>query len=364
MYDRDRLLHAIDLAALADELLGEHHGSGRSSTWACPNPEHPQTGRTPPVSIFTSRNGFERWHCHGCGDGGTAIDLVMSTTGCDVRDALEDLAGRTGVDRSARTTSRRPVRRPPPRQEPPATIADPDGLEQFVDDCARRLWTPSGRSVRRWLTEGRGLDPDVLERNRIGADVGAEHQPRPEGMPAAGRAAVLPIHRDGAPVFAQIRTMANGRVRYLNASSALAPNPRLGLYHPVTETGSCVLVTEGIIDALSVASAGLRGVALLGASVPDPDRSPSASSHPIVDLLAAMPGRLVLALDNDAAGHLATERLEKLLASTRPDLVRLDLPDGVNDINDWTLADPDLGCYLEERLRDAIDHPPLSARAL
>ena len=52
MYDREALLAATDLAALADDLIGGHVGTARSPMWTCPNPNHVQTGRTPPLSIF------------------------------------------------------------------------------------------------------------------------------------------------------------------------------------------------------------------------------------------------------------------------------------------------------------------------
>lgn len=81
MFDRDALLAAVDLRALADDLLGPPSGGGRSPMWPCPSAQHAQTGRTPPVSIFTSRRGEQRWRCHGCGDGGTAIDLVLAVRG-------------------------------------------------------------------------------------------------------------------------------------------------------------------------------------------------------------------------------------------------------------------------------------------
>ena len=57
MYDRDALLAAVDLRALADDLLGHPSGGGRSLMRPCPSAQHAQTGRTPPVSIFTSRRG-------------------------------------------------------------------------------------------------------------------------------------------------------------------------------------------------------------------------------------------------------------------------------------------------------------------
>ena len=96
MYDRDALLAAVDLPALADDLLGPGRSSGRSRVWPCPNPQHAQTGRTPPVSIFTSHRGEQRWRCHGCGDGGTAIDLVIACRGGTARDAMTYLAERAG----------------------------------------------------------------------------------------------------------------------------------------------------------------------------------------------------------------------------------------------------------------------------
>src|ERR1700674_840377 len=103
---RDQILEATDLAGLADELLGPRRGRGPSATWPCPSPHHgPQTGRTPPVSIFTSDRAYQRWHCHACGAGGTAIDLLLETTGVPIRQALEHLAQRTGI-----TPEHRPLR--------------------------------------------------------------------------------------------------------------------------------------------------------------------------------------------------------------------------------------------------------------
>src|SRR5207249_4884440 len=97
-YDRDEILARVDLPALCEETLGPPKGRGRSATWPCPAPRHgTQTGKTPPVSIFTTRYGEQRWRCHACGAGGTAIDLVMVTQGLGFRDAIEVLAQRTGV---------------------------------------------------------------------------------------------------------------------------------------------------------------------------------------------------------------------------------------------------------------------------
>ena len=94
---RDEMLACVDLAELADELLGAARGDGHRARWACPSPGHgPQTGRTPPVNIYTSRTGIARWRCHACGAGGTAIDLLMEANGLSVGDAFAEISKRSG----------------------------------------------------------------------------------------------------------------------------------------------------------------------------------------------------------------------------------------------------------------------------
>ena len=90
MYDRDRLLARVDLAGLADELLGAAPRPGPVAHVAVPEPE-PRPDRPHPAGhrSSTATAGIERWHCHGCGAGGTAIDLVMAVRRVDVREALE-----------------------------------------------------------------------------------------------------------------------------------------------------------------------------------------------------------------------------------------------------------------------------------
>lgn len=331
MYDRDALLAAVDLRALADDLLGPTGTDGRARMWPCPNLQHAQTGRTPPVSIFTSRRGEQRWRCHGCGDGGTAIDLVVSLQGGTAREAMTYLAERVGHHDRPHDWSP-PRRATPPRTVPPAGCRDPEGLDLYVDDCARRLWRPEGQRLRRWLTETRGLPPDVLAENRVGVDLGPRTQPRPGGMPRAA-GIVLPVIEDGHAVYAQLRVPHPGpdRPRYLNPTSELAANPRINRTRPVQTRHPEVIVTEGAIDALSAAAAGYRAVAVLSATSGD---------NAVAVALAKLPHPLVLAFDADDAGRAGAQRLASLLeASHHPaavlDLGAGDLNDAMRYANDW-----------------------------
>lgn len=331
MYDRHALLAAVDLPALADELLGGSKGTGHAARWACPNPDHPQTGRTPPVTITTNHHGDQLWHCHACGDGGSALDLIARVHHTDIRGAFDHLAARFGhthmsADTRPNRRAPRPVRRPPEPTDPvPASV----GLQRYTDECAHRLWEPDGTEIREWLTVTRGLPPDVLHHNRIGADTGPR-QGRPWGLAIAkGGAAVVPIHHDSELVYVQLRLLhpPEGRDRFLNPTARLARNPRIGVLQPVTNIHPEIIVTEGPIDALSAAAAGYTAVAVLGASYV---HNPLTAA-----ILSRIPGKLILAFDPDPAGDIATGRLPALLAThQRP--VRL-LPLEHGDLNDHHL---------------------------
>ena len=114
-------------------------------------------------------------------------------------------------------------------------------------------------------------------------------------------------------------------------------------------------MTEGVLDALSAAAAGFRGVALLGASVPDPSR-PSRRCRPGFETGSPqLDGRLVLALDNDDAGQRGSDRLLALLGD-RPDTVRVAPSGAVKDLNEWMRSVGDeWPAVLADSMRTAID---------
>jgi DNA primase len=322
MHDRDALLASVDLAALADELLGLRRGAQRSPTWACPNPSHPQTGRTPPVSVFLDRRGDQRWACHGCGAGGTAIDLVMAVRHVGVRESLESLASWSGqrpVDMSNPGVPAAPARGP--------STGDLESLTRYARDCARRLWQPSGRATREWLIAERRLPAEVLAANLVGADPGPGLQWRPDGVPRRA-GAVLPALRDGRVVYAQIRRLnpGPGQPRYLSIANRLAPNPGFARYRPVVSRGGPLLVTEGPIDGLAAAAAGYDAMALFGVG--------GASGH-AAQILARTGRRIVVAFDADDAGRSATHRLSELLQREGATAALLRVPEEMGDLAGW-----------------------------
>ena len=341
-YDRDRIVQSIDLAALADELLGPHKGT-RTPTWPCPDEQHAQTGRTPPVTVFTTRRGEQRWTCHGCGSSGTAIDLVMATQHVDVKEALGWLAARSGVN-ELETWKPAPFQRAAVVEEPPEAEPHP-GIEDYVAACEQLLWSRSGGEARAWLTRGRRIPPDVLRDNRIGFDPGVRRLDRPDGVPRATGVVLPVLGETGRAVFTQTRRLdAAAEPRYLNCSAAAAPNPRLALYR-AEATGRCVIVCEGALDAVSVAAAGRRSAAVLGAALSD---------ERVAEKLRQLDAPLVLAFDADDAGDRGARRLKTLLGDERHPVLRLRPPAHLGDVNAWMSTSRDWPDSLSTALRSCF----------
>jgi hypothetical protein len=248
---------------------------------------------------------------------------VLLARGVGLREALGYLAGTVGHHELGSDWQPRP-RRSAPAVPVPRSCRDPGGLQRYVDECADRLWQPEGGAIRRWLTEARGIPPDVLRANRIGADLGHRAQWRPDGMPRAA-GVVLPVISCGRAVYAQIRvTRPRGDgPRYLNPTADLAANPRLARIRPTDCQHPEVIVAEGTIDALSAAAGGYRAVALLSATYSDESEALA---------LSRLPHPVVLALDADDAGRAGAQRLAALLEARHRPPVVLDL--GAGDLND------------------------------
>ncbi len=337
---RDALLARIDLAALADTLLGPARGTGAQRRWPCPAPSHgPQTGRTPPVTIFDGRDGIPRWHCHACRAGGTAIDLLMDARGLSVRDAFHELRTHTGTIHPDAPVlrARTPVRADAttrPRSARALAWAR-HALARYVANTERALWSPDGTPARQWLHE-RGFHPQVLKDHRVGFDPGPAQLPRAQGLPRRGPAIVWTVSDTHGPRYVQARYLdpdATGR-KYDNPAAWLATNPRYAEHEPHHSPASrgVVVVCEGIPDALSVVQAGAPAVALLGAGLAD--RRAATWLH---DHHPETP--MVLAFDADTRGQAGSRELGAWLEDLEHPTLDLPLPPDIDDVNAWLRAD-------------------------
>ena len=316
-HDLDDILNRIDLEALADQLCGPHRGHGSGARWPSPVPDHPQTGKTPPMSIFTDRRGRQRWTCWATGTSGTAIDLVTVSRRMSVADAIHWLADRAGSEPT------RPI--PKPRPQAPKRTGPSDALREYVRACVEQLRKPSGAVARDWLAD-RQLNPDVLDLNEVGYDPGQSRLRRPRGLPFRGPGIVLPtFDRKGSLVYAQTRYLdvEDAGRKYDNPSSGHATKPALSWPRMLCDDGECTVICEGVIDALTVAGIRIRSVALLSAG----------DAGKVLEELTSIPNRIVIAMDHDTAGQGASDLLRRSLTrSSNRRVQQLELSADINDL--------------------------------
>ena len=322
-YDRDELLARTDLRALLDELCGPATALGRTARWRCPEPDHDDAH--PSVTVTTDRRGIERWRCWSGGHGGTAIDAIHAVYRVGHRDAILELARRVGLQ-----PDQPDVRRIAPTPLPREVLPLHPTAVRYVEACEQLLWKPIGRPVLDYLTNNRGLDPDVLRVNRVGADPGTSRLRRASGLPKGGPAAVFPaLDSDGAIAYLQTRYIDPGehRSKYDNPASRLGDNPRHGWTQPVGPPKQPVIVCEGFPDALTASGAGYTTVAVLGALNATP-----ALAERIAPRIGGRP--VIVAFDGDDAGRSASRILTGALARHGIMVVELPLPSGA-DLNSW-----------------------------
>ncbi len=345
--DRDELLARTDLVQVLDALT-TGRGDGHRRTWNCPATDHPDVH--PSVTVHTDRPGVQRWRCWSGGHGGTAIDAVLAAHHVDVGEAIRWL--------DEHYAHLEPLRRDPPPVTRPIGQPAPEVVE-YVERCAKLLWSGSGVPIREWLN-ARGYPDDVLAASKVGADPGRRYLPRPKGFPGGWPAAVYPaLDPDGAITYFQARYLdpPDGRGKYDNPSGRWARNPRLAWTRPAMpneQRSRSLLVTEGIADAIAAARLGQRAVGVLGTSAFD-----RCAARQIAGFVGPGTQRIVVCFDGDTAGQGGAGRVADELVAVGLRRVEVLTPPEAMDVTDWLLADPG---SVSSALAAASTQPPRTRR--
>ncbi len=363
--DRDAVLDATDLADLATEICGEPHGRGRGARWHCPNPAHPD--EHPSMGIFQGVHGRWRWKCHACGEGGTAIDLLMTGAGMNVRDAILHLADRAGIPAVQHLAEVHPRRtsQPTPRPAAERPAAASPAIGELVAAAADLLWQPVGSGALHYL-HSRGFTDPLLTANRIGFDPGPRQLPHPDGLPHHGPGIVFPVLHpdDHQPVYYQLRYLNPAhRRRYDQPAQNLAPNPKIarlitdGPAHP-----AITVICEGFPDALTAAHNGLAAVAILGTGHASPTDTPAlarrlADERPDSTFVICFDDDTALHHDKTPTGQNAALRLADELAQHGQLVLNIQPPTGIKDLNAWWQHDPDTVRTAFRELPTALEIP-------
>lgn len=298
------------------ELVGEHVAlgrAGRNLRGLCPF--HPE--KTPSFYVFPDQGSY---HCFGCGAHGDAFAFTMRTQRADFGSALRDLAQRTGVALPERRASGSEERRT-------------ERLRQILEMAAQLFHhvlreAREGEAARAYLAQ-RGIERPTQEAFQLGyapasgdalwTRLRGQGVEQSEALEAGllieredGRLAdrfrqrvIFPI-RDASERLSGFggRALGDAVPKYLNSPQSALFDKGATLYaldrarSAIRESGT-VVVVEGYVDAVVAHQAGFRNaVASMGTALTERQGRQ----------LSGLAGRIVLALDADAAGDQATQR--------------------------------------------------------
>jgi len=337
---------ATDFVALA----GEHLALRRVGTrWVGLCPFHAENSPS-----FSVNSELGLYYCFGCGAKGDVITFVREIEHLDFVEAVEKLAGRSGItlryDDQGGGRSGDQLRR--------ARIYET--LEKAIEWYHQRLLSGSDSSrARHYLRAERGYDGDLVRRFRIGwAPDGWDTLVKNLGVPKkdlvdAGLATVdssgrhtdffrarilFPIFEPaGKPIGAGGRMLPGGRPpKYKNTSGTAVYDKSRVLYglnwakKDVVDKGR-VVVCEGYTDVIGLHEAGVgEAVATCGTALAD--------GH--IRLLTNFARKIVLAYDADVAGQAAAERFYEWEDRFQVDIRVAAIPAGA-DPADLARSDPE-----------------------
>jgi DNA primase len=287
--------------------------------------------KTPSFYVVEDKSFF---HCFGCGAHGDVIGFAMRADNLDFVEAIEKLAGEAGLAVPQATPQERE------RAQRQKTLLE--AAEAAAAFYEQRLWAPGGVRARGYL-QGRGLDPQIIRRFRLGwapderqalrralepefsdpllIEAGLRRQPA-EGEPSDyfRNRLMFPISdRAGRVIAFGGRVLGDGQPKYLNSpDSPLFEKGRV-LYGWSAARAAVIrdeegspgaIVTEGYMDVIALHQAGFAtAVAPLGTAL---------TEFQLHELWRLTPEPL-LCFDGDAAGQRAAARaMRRALPLLRP----------------------------------------------
>lgn len=316
-------------------------GSGTSLKGLCPF--HPD--KTPSLSVTPS---VGKWYCFGCGAGGSVIDFVAGIEKIADKAAIDQLAAALNDNGNIYRPSRDSVPEPLEQAESPEPV---EGVKQPVvseilsELCRIYHHCFAHHEAAQQYLAGRGIsDPELWKRYQIGyvngsalADLVPVEGPLREQLIAMGilnnrgnesfyKCVTFPVtDESGAIVNLYGRSIEGTRQHYLKGGNRGVWN------HQALTAFDTIIVTESIIDALSLLQLGIGNV------IPLYGTNGLRADH-LRLLMAHRPAEIIFALDNDDAGRRAIVKLAKRLAELAIPLSTIELPNSVKDPNAFLVA--------------------------
>ncbi len=307
---RDR----VDIVDLVQGYVPSLKKTGANYKGLCPF----HNEKTPSFIVFPDSQNF---HCFGCGKGGDLFTFYMDMEHVEFRDALKELASRAGVELEMG------VPRPPEEKEHQQKLIEVNELAAmwFHHVLLKTAHGAEGRKV----VEDRGISPEMTDEFNLGfapdswdallnflssrnisaelaAEAGLASKRDSGGFYDRFRNRLMfPIRdRDGNTVGFGGRALGDAQPKYLNTAQTLVFDKSSLVYgldrakDAIRESDQVVIV-EGYMDAITAHQFGFKNVvASMG----------TALTEAQVAQIKRASNRIVLALDADAAGQMATLR--------------------------------------------------------
>lgn len=329
---RDR----IDVVDLVQGYVPSLKKAGANFKGLCPF----HNEKTPSFIVFPDSQNF---HCFGCGKGGDIFTFYMSIENVEFREALTDLAARAGVELDFG------VPRLPQEDEQRKRLLEINELAAMWFHHV--LLKTSHGAAGRALIEERGISDEMVTSFALGfapdswdsllnflasRDVPAElvaeaglASPRDSGgfYDRFRNRLLFPIRdRDGNTVGFGGRALGDAQPKYLNSPQTPIFDKStivygLDLARDAIREAEEVVIVEGYMDAITAHQFGFRNVvASMG----------TALTEQQVAQIKRGAKRVILALDADAAGQMATLRgLETMADALDADVRPVPTPNGL-----------------------------------
>jgi len=329
---RDR----IDVVDLIQTYVPSLKKTGANFKGLCPF----HNEKTPSFIVFPDSQNF---HCFGCGKGGDLFTFYMLVENVEFRDALKDLAAKAGVELDITAP------RLPEEDEKRQKLIEVNELAGmwFHHVLLKTSHGEAGRQV----VQDRQISDEMVEQFRLGfapdswdslLNFLASRSIPAELAAEAGLASkrdsgghydrfrnrlIFPIRdRDGNMVGFGGRALGDAQPKYLNSPQTLVFDKStlvygLDLAREAIREANEVVIVEGYMDAITAHQFGYRNVvASMG----------TALTEQQVAQIKRGSSRIVLALDADAAGQMATLRgLETMADSLDADIRPVPTPNGL-----------------------------------
>ncbi len=344
--------------------------------------------KTPSFNVSPAR---QIWHCFGCGKGGSVFDFVMEIEGLEFRDALELLAKRAGIQlrhedphlRSERTRLYQLVEeaakifesvlhasKTPERITAPLAYLKKRGLKDETIKTFRLGYAPDSWDFLTSALRHKGYKTEEIEkaglavkseqgsyydrfRNRITFPI-SDASGRVVGF--SGRIFdATQINADKTPMNADQRASAAhpresaSAAKYINTPQTPIYDKSRVLYgfdkakEEIRRQNAVVLV-EGQMDVIMSHQSGLKHAVAVSGTAVSGDTSMRSEQLRFAHLtqLKRLSHKLILALDRDPAGELATRRFRELAAGHGFELKIAALPQGIKDAADAVQKDANI----------------------